>query len=324
MLEEGMTGIRLNMSHTSLHKSAEWLNSYREAQRLTGIKADLLIDLQGPELRIEAPERELQLKEGAAVILKEKGCADNGDGIRLDTRIFSAIEIGDTILLNDGAIELTADGYKDAGRIICARVVRGGALSGRKSIKIVGKSVAMPVLTEQDLENIGCARQYGVTALMQPFVTSGEQLRQIREILREKGLAGEGDGLRIFAKIESREGAKALPDILPWADVIVIARGDLGNDVPLWELPALQKQIAAACRECGKPFLVVTQMLTSMISNAVPTRAEVSDIFNAVEDGASAVMVTNETAVGKYPVEVIRYLKKTCQCAENWQTGKKL
>lgn len=321
-----MTGIRLNMSHTSLHESAEWLENYQEAQRLAGIKADLLIDLQGPELRIEAPEEELQLTDGGTVLLLKKSSEAQGrKEIYIDSRILDAISTGDRILLNDGAVELEAQGVQETkdvpGGFSCL-VIRGGKLSGRKSIKIIGKSVEMPVLTCQDLENIDCARQYGVTALMQPFVTSGDQLRQIRNLLKEKGLAGPETGLRLFAKIENREGAGALSGIMQQADVTVIARGDLGNDVPLWELPALQKRIAASCRECGKPFLVVTQMLTSMITNPVPTRAEVSDIFNAVLDGASAVMVTNETAVGRYPAEVIRYMKYTCDTASRYMMNR--
>ena len=340
MLEEGMTGMRLNLSHTSLSDSAGLLENYREAQRQSGIMGDLLIDLQGPELRIGALKEELQLRNGDKLLLRPNKAADvsaadveatdvkaadvktadveegSSLSIVVDHPVYIAVDAGDTILLDDGAIELKV--LKKGSDTALTKVVRGGRLSGKKSIKIVGKSVRMPVLTMQDIENIRCAPAYGVTALMQPFVTSGEQLKYIREILSEQGL----EGIRLFAKIESREGAEALEDILPWADVIVIARGDLGNDVPLWELPGLQKDIAKVCRDHGKAFLVVTQMLASMIQSPIPTRAEVSDIFNAVLDGASAVMVTNETAVGKYPVEVIRYMKMTCQTAENWNEPK--
>ena len=154
--------------------------------------------------------------------------------------------------------------------------------------------------------------------LLQPFVHSGEELRRLRTILRENGV----DRLTLFAKIETLEGAAHLADILPQADVIVIARGDLGNDMPLWHLPAVQKDIAAACRAAGKPFIVVTQMLASMEHSPVPTRAEVSDIFNAVADGAWGVMVTGETAVGEYPVEAIRYLAATTEDARSWLAQK--
>ena len=136
----------------------------------------------------------------------------------------------------------------------------------------------------------------------------------MRRLLQENG-AGH---VTIFAKIESREGIAQLEEILPHADVIVIARGDLGNDMPLWQLPAAQKRIAEACRAAGKPFVVVTQMLASMEQAPVPTRAEVSDIFNAVADGAWGVMLTGETAVGKYPVEAVRYLANTAAEGRSW------
>ena len=144
---------------------------------------------------------------------------------------------------------------------------------------------------------------------MQPFVRTRQDPETVRTALN----ASSGSAIRLFAKIENLEGAANLPELLGACDEIVIARGDLGNAMPLWELPRVQKQIAAACRKAGRPFMVVTQMLASMEHRSVPTRAEVSDIFNAVLDGAASVMVTGETAVGDYPVEVIRYLANTVQ-----------
>ena len=165
-----------------------------------------------------------------------------------------------------------------------------------------------------DVENIRIAASCGVTGVMQPFVRSRRDLETVRRALDENG----GANIRLFAKIENQMGLERLPEFLETADEIVIARGDLGNAMPLWELPAAQKRIEAQCRKAGKPFMVVTQMLASMEQNPVPTRAEVSDIFNAVADGAAAVMVTGETAVGKWPVEVIRYLSNTVQAAERF------
>jgi pyruvate kinase len=172
----------------------------------------------------------------------------------------------------------------------------------------------MPALTETDRRNLSLAVSYGVSAVMQPFVRSAQDIETVRAALKENN-AGQ---IRIFSKIENREGLSRIDEIIQSSDMIVIARGDLGNDVPLPELPGVQKDIAAKCRAAKVPFLVVTQMLTSMIHNPVPTRAEVSDIFNAVTDGASAVMVTNETAVGSYPAEVIRIMKETADAAEHW------
>ena len=187
----------------------------------------------------------------------------------------------------------------------------GGSLKPHKSIKIVNVTVKMPVLTDHDIHNLKSAKEYGVTALMQPFVFSGEDLKEVKSVLRAEGL----EDIQIFAKIENKIGIENLETILPEADMIVIARGDLGNDMPLWELPAAQKEIEQSCRKYKKPYMVVTQMLASMEQNSIPTRAEVSDIFHAVYHGAKAVMVTGETAIGKYPVEAIRYLANTASTA---------
>ena len=196
--------------------------------------------------------------------------------------------------------------------MVLGKVLRGGKLRGRKSIALPGVTIHPPTLTLKDMDNLAVATNYGVTGVMQPFVRDAKDLKNVKRALKKAG----AEHIRLFAKIENMEGVAQLEELLPYADEIVIARGDLGNAVPLWELPKLQKQIAATCRAAEKPFMVVTQMLTSMEKNLVPTRAEVSDIYNAVCDGASSVMVTGETAVGDHPVEVIRYLANTVRSYE--------
>jgi pyruvate kinase len=170
-------------------------------------------------------------------------------------------------------------------------------------------------MTENDREQLRRAKEYGVTAVMQPFVRSKDDLIAVRTALSEAGC----ENIRLLAKVENRDGVRNLPELIPYCDEIVIARGDLGNAMDgLWELPAVQKHIAAVCREAGRDFMVVTQMLDSMTHRQVPTRAEVSDIFNAVLDGASSVMVTGETAAGDYPALAIRYLSRTAREAERF------
>ena len=185
-----------------------------------------------------------------------------------------------------------------------ACVRRGGVLSGGKSIALSGVELDPPAMTRQDYENIKDAVIYGVTGVMQPFVRSAADLQTVRNALEQVG----GKDIRLLAKIENLSGVENLESFFGLADEIVIARGDLGNAMPLWELPRVQKDLSRRCKAAGVPFMVVTQMLASMEHHAVPTRAEVSDIYNAVCDGASSVMVTGETAVGQYPIEVIRYL----------------
>ena len=300
MLRLGMTGIRLNLSHMSLAEAEPMLAALRRAVKDSGRPCRLLIDMQGPELRVGVLGAPLELTEGAVIGL---------DLLRLPGPVRDAVLPGQEILLDDGKLLLAAE---HGGK---ALVRRGGTLKSRKSIALPGTEIRLPPLTAEDLENIARAADSGVTGVMQPFVRSAEDLKTVREALNAAG----GREIRLFAKIEDLNGVSRLPELMEAADEIVIARGDLGNAMPLWELPAVQKRISAACRAAGKPFMVVTQMLSSMERNPVPTRAEVSDIFNAVLDGASSVMVTGETAAGRYPRETIRYLAAAAAEAERFR-----
>lgn len=309
MFEYGMTGIRLNLSHTTLHDAEESIERMHRAAAAAGIEPELLIDMQGPELRIGPLKESIQLQEGETVEFSDERDAP----VQIPEPSLPLIRPGQEILLDDGKILCQANEIcKDVVRAV---VLRGGILSGRKSIAFPGLTVPMPAMTELDKVNIRCAQDYGVTGVMQPFVRSPQDLKDVRCELEKAGARN----IRLFAKIENAAGIEQVNALIPWADEIVIARGDLGNAVPLWELPAVQKRIATACRNSDRDFMVVTQMLASMEHRAVPTRAEVSDIFNAVLDGTSSVMVTGETAAGDYPAEVIRYLVNTVRAAEEYK-----
>ncbi|MBR4880615.1 MAG: pyruvate kinase [Clostridia bacterium] len=289
MVACGLTGMRLNLSHMTLPQAADYINAYKNVTDTPKI----LIDMQGPELRVGKADIEL------------KGSVDINT-IGLPAVILNSLEAEDEILLDDGKLLLKmTDKYS-------AEVIRGGFLKSHKSVKIKGKIIDMPVLTDHDIENIRLAKDYSVTAVMQPFVRGGEDLKKVREILCQNG----AENIKIYAKIENRQGVENLSDILPNTDALVIARGDLGNDMPLWELPSVQKQIEDACHKANKPYIVVTQMLASMENSPVPTRAEVSDIFHAVYHGAWGVMITGESAIGKYPVEAVKYLSQTAKVCE--------
>ena len=310
MFQEGMTGLRLNLSHKPLAACGDWITQMHQAAKQAGIQAQLLIDLQGPELRVGQFEEPLMLEEGQLWSASQ---------LKLPESTMPYLTVGQPLLLDDGKLLAKAVGVHAAGtegmKDPLVQIVRGGRLASRKSIALPGVTVPSPTLTEADLENLRVASQYGVTGVMLPFVRSAQDLITLREELQAAG----APEIRIYAKLESMEGVRMLEELLPYTDEIVIARGDLGNCMDLWRLPAVQKKVAAVCRRAGKPFMVVTQMLASMEHMAVPTRAEVSDIFNAVLDGASSVMVTGETAVGEYPVEVIKYLVKTSQEALAYQ-----
>ena len=298
LLRRGITGFRLNLSHTPLAARTDWIAALHEAERKTGLRAQLMIDLRGPEVRIGDMPVPLPLAEGAAVTL--------GADIPVDGDVLDALRPGMTVLLDDGAMALTV---VDGG--VC-RVTRGGTLTGHKSLTLEGVDLRRPALCEADLADLSQAAALGVNAVMQPFVRSAGDLRVVRQTMAENGLADA----ELFAKVENQPGLDALPDWLALCDVVTIARGDLGSSLPLERLPAAQKHIAALCRSRGKPFLVVTQLLHSMIDHPSPTRAEVLDIYNAVLDGADCLMLTGETAQGRYPLESADWLIRVAQEAE--------
>ena len=296
MFRAGMTGVRMNLSHGGLAEHRDWLE--RIARAAEGRPCRLLIDLQGPEVRIGRLPAPLVLKNRQAVTLGQ-------GGIPIPEALTGLAKPGQTLLLDDGKLELTVTGGRP-GALFCT-VVRGGTLESRKSLAAPGLDLHLPTLTDEDEENLALAKGCGVTGVMLPFVRGREDLEHLRAALHRAG----ADGVRILAKIESREGAEHLESLFGAADEIVIARGDLGNAMDLWQLPGVQRRMAAACRRAGVPFMVVTQMLDSMRENPVPTRAEVCDVYTSVMQGAASVMLTGETAAGKWPAEAINYLVKT-------------
>lgn len=298
LLRRGVTGFRLNLSHTSLSARRDWIDALHTAEQETGLRAQLMIDLRGPEVRIGDMPTPLPLAEGAAVTL--------GADIPVDGDVLDALRSGMTVLLDDGAMALSV---VDGG--VC-RVTRSGTLTGHKSLTLEGVDLRRPALCEADLADLSQAAALGVNAVMQPFVRSADDLCVVRQTMAENGLADA----ELFAKVENQPGLDALPDWLALCDVVTIARGDLGSSLPLEQLPAAQKHIAALCRSRGKPFLVVTQLLHSMIDHPSPTRAEVLDIYNAVLDGADCLMLTGETAQGRYPLESADWLIRVAQEAE--------
>lgn len=307
----GMTGIRINLSHVMLSECKESIARINKAAKENGIVPKILIDMQGPELRIGRFEGAYVLGAGDKFRLGQ-------EGIPVPPEVIRNLEPADEVLLDDGKILGIV--VENDGKGAVLDIVRGGELVQRKSLAIKGKNNELPAITEDDKENLLLARSLGVTGIMQPFVRSAKDLEQVRCTLGECG----ADGLKIYAKIENMAGLNNLESFIDLCDEIIIARGDLGNSMPLWKLPHAQKSISRICNEHKKPFMVVTQMLASMEKKEVPTRAEVSDIYNAILDGASSVMVTGETAIGVNPVEVIRYMHNTVQEALKYPLDKDL
>lgn len=302
LFQAGMTGARLNMSHTSLVQCAPLLeDAYWPAARQAGrADAHLILDLQGPELRVGELPQPIPLREGLDILLGE-------GGIPVPRVIVKTAKPGQQISVDDGALLLEV--RRTSRTVLLCRVMRGGTLRSKKSLSLLDSEVDTPTLTPADLENLALAGRFGVTHILQPFVRGRRDVDILRQELDRLKL----NQVQVVAKIENRQGYSCLDEIMDGADQICIARGDLGNSIPLWKLPALQKDIARRCRERGKPFCLVTQLLWSMEQRPVPTRAEMCDIYNGVLDGASALMLTGETAAGKWPVQAMEYLVRAAR-----------
>lgn len=304
MLKLGLTGFRLNLSHRTLAGSRKWTAALQQAGEVAGVRPELIIDLRGGELRLGELTRPIRLQQGDTIRFGKMGLQ------LLDEDVLAALQPGQTILVDDGAIELATESH-DGETSVC-RCLRGGLLEGHKSITLPGVDIPRPAVSPEDRADLAVARQHGVTAVMQPFVRSRSDLAQLRQALRDNEL----DDLTIFAKVEDSEGLDTVADWLDLCDVVTIARGDLGSNLCLYDLPRAQKRISAICRTAEKDFLVVTHLLQSMIHAPVPTRAEVTDIYNACLDGASALMITGETAQGEYGVEAVRVLLEMARRGE--------
>lgn len=303
MLRLGLTGFRLNLSHRTLQDCAEWTAVLQAAGHAVGVQPELIIDLRGGELRLGQLDAPIALQAEQQLIFGE-------GGLPLDDDILIALQVGQTVLLDDSAIELTVESRTERSAV--CRCIRGGLVEGRKSITLPGIEIPRPAVCAEDRADLAVARRHGVTAVMQPFVRSRDDLLQVRQALAEYGL----DDLAVFAKVEDQDGVDSLPQWIDLCDTVTIARGDLGSNLTLYELPRTQKAIAAVCRKANKDFLVVTHLLQSMIHSPVPTRAEVTDIYNACLDGAASLMLTGETAQGDHGLEAVSFLLEMARRGE--------
>ena len=315
MIAAGVDVVRLNLSHDSHERHRERVQRMRERAAAAGNSRQVavLMDLQGPKIRIgRFAVGPVQLAVGDLFTIDAACPLDEGDQTRVGTtypRLASDVRAGDTLLLDDGAIELMVDSV-DGGAIGC-RVVVGGKLSNNKGINKKGGGLSAPALTEKDKGDIRFAAEIGADYLAVSFVRNGDDIRLARELFQEAG--GKGG---IVAKIERAEALNAVDDIIGASDVIMVARGDLGVEIGDAELPAVQKRLISRARDLNGVVITATQMMQSMIENPIPTRAEVFDVANAVLDGTDAVMLSAESSIGKYPAKVVEALDRICIEAE--------
>ncbi|MCL6634747.1 MAG: pyruvate kinase [Peptococcaceae bacterium] len=311
LLLAGMNVARLNFSHGTHEEHARRISNVRRAAGEVGKNVAIMLDTKGPEIRLGYFQEEpVTLAEGEEVTLTTEDI--KGDKTRIPVNypgLPADVRPGDTILVADGLIALKV--LSASGKEIRCRVVNGGELSSQKGVHVPGVPVNLPAVTSKDVEDIKFGVEHRLDFIAASFVRKAADVLAIRQILEEAGA-----GLDIIAKIESREAINNLDEIIKVADGVMVARGDLGVEIPAEEVPLLQKAIIERCNRAGKPVVTATQMLESMIHNPRPTRAEASDVANAIFDGTDAVMLSGETAAGKYPVEAVETMARIARRAE--------
>ena len=313
LIQAGARILRLNFSHGDAADFVDIINSIRDLETKFGFPITILQDLAGPKIRIGVlDEGTLQFKKGDKALLGPKRPQTGGNVpyIPFDKReVLDGLEEGDHLVLADGTLQFVVTERAPGGFMIQAE--NNGIVTSRKGLALPGKSVRLPALTDVDKKNLRDGLELGVDAVALSYVQTPEDILEAREII-----TASGRNIPICAKLERQNAVDRLDDILKVADVIMVARGDLGIECPLPALPAMQKRIIAACNAANTPVIVATQMLLSMVNNPAPTRAETTDVANAVLDGADCVMLSEETAMGNFPVETVAFMGRIAEEAE--------
>lgn len=312
LMIEGMNVARFNFSHGTHEEQKKRFDKVVALREALGLPIATLLDTKGPEIRIRTLEGgKLELKEGQTLTLTPEEIVGTQDRISITyAELYQDVHVGSRILIDDGLIEMEVVAIRDAD-IVCV-VQNGGMISDRKGVNVPDANLSMPYISEKDNEDIVFGVKQGYDFIAASFVRTADDVLAIRKILEEQGCAT----IRIIAKIENKQGVDNIDEIIKVSDGIMVARGDMGVEIPFEEVPAIQKMIIQKVYKAGKWVITATQMLDSMMKNPRPTRAEAADVANAVYDGTSAVMLSGETAAGKYPVEALQAMVKICLSTE--------
>src|SRR4051794_12975986 len=309
LVAAGMNAARLNFSHGTHDEHADVVRRIREVEAATGHPVALIADLQGPKLRIGELDEPMVLTRGDRIVVcPEEGCRA-GDLPIAPAVIGDVLKAGHDVLIDDGLVRLHVENVED-GRATC-QVVVGGRVSSHKGVNLPGVPIPIPSITRKDAADLDVALALGVDFVALSFVRSAADVRDLRALIEQAG-----SHAHVIAKIEKAEAVDVLDDVLTETDAVMVARGDLGVEVGAASVPLLQKMIIQKALERGKPVITATQMLESMVSSPEPTRAEASDVANAILDGTSAIMLSGETAVGDYPVEAVAYMDRIARAVE--------
>ena len=306
MFNAGLDVCRLNFSHGSQADHQEVLDTIKSINKKYNYNVGILADLQGPKIRIgTVKDGGIHLVNGARTIITTQECVGNEERIYITYENFPQdVKAGEIILLDDGKLQMRVieTNYKD--EVVC-EIVHGGILTSRKGVNLPNTKVSIPSLTPEDRNNLEFVLENDVEWIGLSFVRNAADIIELKDIIKERGKTA-----RVVAKIEKPEAIANIDEIIEVSDAIMVARGDLGVEMPMEEVPLLQKMIVKKCRAASKPVIIATQMLESMITTPRPTRAEVNDVANSVLDGADAVMLSGETSVGEFPLIVIETMQK--------------
>jgi len=312
MINAGLDVARINCSHSTVESRLETVNMLKEARTTCGKQVALLLDTKGPEIRTKTFENDkVFLEQGAEFTITTQDIIGDETRVSVTYEDFPKdLKIGSRVLIDDGLVEMKV--VEIRGTDVKCVLVNSGIVGNRKGINLPDVVVNLPSLTEQDIEDIVSGIKQGFDFIAASFVRTATDIINIRKVLDGNG----GEHIRIIAKIESRDGVNNLDSILEVADGIMVARGDLGVEIPPEEVPIVQKNMIKSCNIMGKPVITATHMLESMVSNPRPTRAEANDVANAIFDGTDVVMLSGETAYGQYPVESISMMDRIARKAE--------
>lgn len=314
MVLAGMNVARVNFTHATIEERDKAITSVREVRKRTGKSVAILWDTKGPEFRSGMLENDsIELVNGNTIRMVKEEVLGNSERFSVNhPEAIDSLSVGDNILLENAKMKLEVISKEEDG--VTCKVVAGGTLGNRKSMSVPGVKLNIPYVSEADRKDIEYACANGGEYLALSFVSCKEDVLEIKEILKQHNR----EDLQIICKIESDLGIKNLESILEVSDGVMVARGDLGTEIPSEMLPIVQKQMIATCRRLGKIAIVATEMLETMMENNRPKRAETSDIANAVFDGTDAVMLSGETTVGKHPIETVAAMAKICETAEKY------
>ncbi|NRF41714.1 pyruvate kinase [Pedobacter foliorum] len=312
MFNAGLDVCRLNFSHGSQADHQEVLDTIRDINQKYNYNVGILADLQGPKIRIGmVQDGGINLVNGNRTIITTQECIGNEERIYITYDTFPKdVKAGEIILLDDGKLQMRVIETNLVDEVVC-EIVHGGILTSRKGVNLPNTKVSIPSLTVEDRKNLEFVLENNVEWIGLSFVRNAEDIIELKDIIKQRGKTA-----RVIAKIEKPEAIANIDEIIAVSDGIMVARGDLGVEMPMEEVPLLQKMIVQKCRAASKPVIIATQMLESMITTPRPTRAEVNDVANSVLDGADAVMLSGETSVGEFPLIVIETMQKIIQNIE--------